>query len=72
MVRAILHLAHELALEVVAEGIETRAQLTALRSVGCSFGQGYLFAHPMAAEELHTWLAGAQKRLEFGLLQAID
>jgi diguanylate cyclase (GGDEF)-like protein/PAS domain S-box-containing protein len=72
MVRAILHLAHELALEVVAEGIETRAQLTALRSVGCSYGQGYLFAHPMDAEELHTWLAGAQKRLELGLLQALD
>jgi diguanylate cyclase (GGDEF)-like protein/PAS domain S-box-containing protein len=51
IVRAIVALAQALRLEVVAEGIETREQLAALRAVGCGFAQGFLFAHPLPAEE---------------------
>ena len=51
IVEATLALANTLALEVVAEGIETEAQLTRLKACGCRVGQGYLFGRPMPAEE---------------------
>jgi EAL domain-containing protein (putative c-di-GMP-specific phosphodiesterase class I) len=59
IVRSTIALAHSLNLEVVAEGIETPAQLANLRALGCECGQGYLFARPLSAgdaEELfETW-----------------
>ena len=45
-VRLIVGLAKTVGLKVVAEGIETRAQLDMLREIGCEFGQGYYFAAP--------------------------
>ncbi|MEN9871592.1 MAG: hypothetical protein RLZZ171_2584 [Cyanobacteriota bacterium] len=47
IVKAIINLAHSLGLDVIAEGIETEAQLKILKSLGCEYGQGYLFAHPL-------------------------
>lgn len=44
LTRAIIAMAHELGLTVVAEGIETLAQLNFLQQEGCDFGQGYYFA----------------------------
>ncbi|MBQ0960970.1 EAL domain-containing protein [Ideonella sp. 4Y11] len=44
---ATITLAHSLGLEVVAEGVETRAQLDYLRGLGCDLVQGYLFAKPL-------------------------
>ena len=52
LVKAIIALAHGLDLKVVAEGIETEAQLRALRDLGCDTGQGYLFNRPSRADEL--------------------
>jgi diguanylate cyclase (GGDEF)-like protein/PAS domain S-box-containing protein len=49
IVRAILDLASSMTLEVVAEGVETNAQLKALKSLGCSLAQGFLFSKPVAA-----------------------
>ena len=49
MVKAMIRLAHDLNLRVVAEGIETEAQLTFLNRRRCDEGQGYLFAKPQAA-----------------------
>jgi EAL domain-containing protein (putative c-di-GMP-specific phosphodiesterase class I) len=40
----------------VAEGIETAEQYELLHQMGCRFGQGYLFARPMAAEQINTLL----------------
>jgi diguanylate cyclase (GGDEF)-like protein len=54
MVRSILDLAGSLQLGVVAEGIEETAQLDALRSAGCASGQGFLFARPLPADEVHA------------------
>lgn len=51
IVRTIIELARVLGMDVVAEGIETREQYRLLRQMGCRFGQGYLFAKPMTAEE---------------------
>ncbi len=55
---AILSLASALGLEVVAEGIETDAQLQKLKSLHCRFGQGYLLGRPAPAAELETLLKG--------------
>ncbi len=47
---AIVSIAHNLGLEVVAEGVETEAQASILRDLSCDFLQGYYFARPAAAE----------------------
>lgn len=48
---AIIDLAHRLGLRVVAEGVETLAQLDCLRAQGCDEMQGYYFARPLPADE---------------------
>ena len=50
IVRTIITLAESLKLQVVAEGIETPDQLAMLRELGCSMGQGFLFAKPCPAD----------------------
>ena len=50
IVRTIIELARVLGMDVVAEGIETCEQYRLLRQLGCRFGQGFLFAHPLSAE----------------------
>ena len=47
IVAAVIALARNLGLRVVAEGIETHEQLAVLHQLGCPYMQGYLFAHPM-------------------------
>lgn len=58
LARTIVALADTLQLHTVAEGIEDGAQHTALRSLGCTLGQGFLFARPMAQAELLRCIAG--------------
>jgi diguanylate cyclase (GGDEF)-like protein/PAS domain S-box-containing protein len=55
--KAIIVMAHELGMKVIAEGIETASQRDLLASAGCDYGQGYLFARPMPAKEFETFLA---------------
>jgi diguanylate cyclase (GGDEF)-like protein/PAS domain S-box-containing protein len=55
---AIILLAHKLGLQVVAEGIETREQFHLLRDAGCDYGQGYLFARPLPADDFAALLLG--------------
>jgi len=50
VVRAAIRLAHELGIEVIAEGIETDAQLRFLLSAGCSLAQGYHYGRPVNAD----------------------
>lgn len=49
IVVAITSLAHNLGLEVIAEGVQTPDQMRRLREIGCEYGQGYLFARPLDA-----------------------
>ena len=56
IVRTIIELARVLEMDVVAEGVETAAQLHLLRDLGCRFGQGYFFAKPMPAEQVSSLL----------------
>ncbi len=48
LVRGIIRIAHSLGLYVVAEGLESAQQRDLLAEAGCRYGQGYLFAHPVA------------------------
>jgi EAL domain-containing protein (putative c-di-GMP-specific phosphodiesterase class I) len=51
IVSAIIAIARHLHIQVVAEGIEAYQQAEILRKLGCTVGQGFLFARPMPAEE---------------------
>lgn len=63
LVHAMINLAHNLHLEVVAEGVETVEQLELLRSFGCDQVQGYLISKPLAIEPLVEFLlANAAQR----------
>ena len=53
----IVRLSETLSMTAVGEGIETQEQLTALRQLGCPFGQGFLLAKPMSSEEFSARLA---------------
>jgi diguanylate cyclase (GGDEF)-like protein/PAS domain S-box-containing protein len=68
---AIIELAHNLQLKVVAEGVETREQLLFLRTHGCDEMQGFFFAKPMAAEEC-TGFMGTQGRLDLAALADVE
>jgi PAS domain S-box-containing protein len=57
IVRVIVMLAHHLGLKVVAEGVETQAQLDLLRQLGCERAQGYLFSRPVDHEAIVKLLA---------------
>ncbi|MBI1877538.1 MAG: EAL domain-containing protein [Chloroflexi bacterium] len=52
IIKAIISIAHSLALRVVAEGVETEEQLAWLRAQQCDEVQGYLFSRPLPAQEL--------------------
>jgi diguanylate cyclase (GGDEF)-like protein len=54
LVRAIINMAEAFQLHVVAEGVETPAQLAELRRLGCPFVQGFLLAEPMPPDELRA------------------
>jgi diguanylate cyclase (GGDEF)-like protein len=60
LVKAILAMAHGLDLRVVAEGVESRAQLQFLAAHGCDFAQGYFFARPMNEEAYQRYLTERQ------------
>ena len=55
--RAIIVMAHELGLSVVAEGVETEEQRNLLISIGCDYGQGYWFAKPLGAHAFELFMA---------------
>ena len=56
IVKAIVSLAHDLGMEVVAEGVETLAQREALRALHCRRGQGFLFSKPLPADQAERLL----------------
>jgi diguanylate cyclase (GGDEF)-like protein/PAS domain S-box-containing protein len=57
IVRSVIDLAHNLGLEVVAEGVEDEAGYDMLVSMGCEAVQGYYLSRPLSAERVTAWLA---------------
>ena len=55
IVRTVVQLAHALGLHVVAEGVETAAQLHAVRELGCDWVQGYHLGHPLDTAAAMLW-----------------
>ncbi len=56
IVRAIINIGHSLNLEIIAEGVETAAQLTALKQLRCYAAQGYFFYKPLEAQSIQKLL----------------
>ncbi|MNG29580.1 Oxygen sensor protein DosP [compost metagenome] len=56
LVHAMINLAHNLNLEVVAEGVETPEQMDLLRSFNCDQVQGFLISRPLPVDELIAFL----------------
>jgi EAL domain-containing protein (putative c-di-GMP-specific phosphodiesterase class I) len=63
---AIIALGRTLGLTIVAEGIETSGQLERLQSLGCEFGQGYLFGRPVDAGATLRFLRNGGSRRRIG------
>ena len=62
IVRAIIKLAHNLNINVIAEGLETAQQLAQLRALRCKYGQGYFFSKPVKREEAEVLIAESISR----------
>jgi EAL domain-containing protein (putative c-di-GMP-specific phosphodiesterase class I) len=62
LVRAIINLAHNLGIDVIAEGVETAEQVTQLQALGCSRGQGFFFAKPIDSLAVETLLGQTWQR----------
>ena len=56
LIETILSLGESLGLRTVAEGIERASQVDVLRSLGCVYGQGYLYSRPIDGEAFVAWL----------------
>ena len=59
IVRAILSLAQALGMDTTAEGIETNELAQTLAALGCTFGQGYVYAKPLEADAAYDFLMAA-------------
>jgi diguanylate cyclase (GGDEF)-like protein len=64
LVRGIIALAHNLGLQVVAEGVETAEQLALLNTLGCDLNQGFFLHRPMSVEALEELLRAKRPRTE--------
>ena len=60
LAQAVIVMAHALGLKVVAEGVETQAQLDLLAQSGCDCAQGFLLSHPVLPEVLERLIAAQQ------------
>ncbi len=61
IVKTIVVLAHQLGRKVIAEGVETVEHLNLLRSLGCEYAQGYLFAKPLPDVEARNLLMASRR-----------
>ncbi len=60
IVKTIITLAHNLGMDAIAEGVETAAQAKKLKTLGCEYAQGYLFAKPLSAKAIKLILENKQ------------
>ena len=72
VVRATVQLAHELGLEVVAQGVETIETWEYLRALGCDTAQGFHIARPMPESDIPAWMGSWHAGLEFAARTAVE
>ena len=71
IVRAIVHMATDLEMKTIAEGVETVEVLQQLRKLGCQFGQGYYFSRPVEPAAMEAMLQARRRwPLEHQVMQA--
>ncbi len=63
LIEIIIDIADYLSVPVIAEGVETEEQMSALRAMGCDLVQGYYFSRPVPPEEFERFIAEKKKRL---------
>ncbi len=63
IVQAVIALSKAMKLEVVAEGVETQAQVNLLRDYGCDFVQGYFYSKPVPAEQITDMILQQKKNI---------
>jgi EAL domain-containing protein (putative c-di-GMP-specific phosphodiesterase class I) len=66
IVSSLISLAHNLGLEVVAEGVEDHETLALLQELGCDRAQGFLFAEPLPGDAFRSWLGDTGKNVATG------
>lgn len=64
IVKTITSLAHDLSMDVIAEGTETEQQVAALRTMACKYAQGYFFSRPVDAKSLSRMLSDSEEKVE--------
>ncbi|TAA43798.1 EAL domain-containing protein [Corallincola spongiicola] len=69
MANAIITIAHNLGLEVIAEGVETHDQLKILSAMSCDVCQGYYFSKPLSQRDMTTLLSTQQGNLPIELME---
>jgi diguanylate cyclase (GGDEF)-like protein/PAS domain S-box-containing protein len=63
IIDVVVKLGVQIGVEVIAQGLETEADLEVARAAGCHFGQGYLLSWPVPPEHLEAWLDGHRSQL---------
>lgn len=63
IVQSIIHLAHNLGMQVIAEGVDSPTLLNKLEELGCDCAQGYFISRPMPPEAFNEWLKNSSYHL---------
>ena len=71
ILQTIISLAKNLKKKLIAEGIETEAQLTLLQNLGCDYGQGYLMAKPLTKEKMEIALYEGRNWLPTAIVETV-
>ena len=72
ILESVVRMAKWLGMSVIAEGVETREQADFLKSIGCNYVQGFLYAKPMPAEEYEQLVRTAGVREPLSALETVD
>jgi len=73
IVATIIAMADRLGMQAVAEGVETAAQVRALRDMGCRLGQGYLYSRPLSGDDFaQSWLTPREASLKSPVVAQLD
>ncbi|MDO4561857.1 MAG: PAS domain-containing protein [bacterium] len=72
ILESVVRMAKWLGMSVVAEGVETREQADYLKSIGCNYIQGYLYAKPMPAAEYEALARDADKEANLAALETVE